>query len=150
MAGFSNQVELDVLEAIFKSEVFPVPTVLWVSLHSADPGDTGTSELASSLAYARAQNNPDPDDETDVKWTAVSQVSAASKIENAAVITFPTASGGNWNSGTAIPYFGLWKHETSGVAANFMLGGAISGGGVVVNDTQTLSFDANQLDITLD
>jgi len=149
MAGFSNQIELRTLEAIFKSTTFTLPTVLHVSLHSADPGDDGTNEISGN-AYARAQNDPDPNNSTNTKWTAVNQASAASKIENASVITFPTASGGNWNSGSAIPNFGLWDHATNTAAANFMLGGSISGGGVVVNDTQTLSFDANQLDITLD
>ena len=151
MAGFSNVIEQRVIEAIFKGTTFALPAQLHVSLHSADPGDTGASELVagSSPGYTRAQRNPDPNNATNTSWNAINQAGAASAMTNFAPVTFPQATG-NWNGGSLITFIGIWDAASAG---NFICGGAISGGGVVVNNTQVLTFDGGspgQLSVTLD
>jgi hypothetical protein len=75
-----------------------------VSLHSADPGTTGASELTGgSPAYAKKVPS----------WTAAS--AGASNLS--ASLTFDVASG------STVAFYGLWK---TGV---FYAGGAVTGGG---------------------
>lgn len=145
MAGFSQYTELNTLQAIFKSTAFPIPTGIRISLHSADPGDTGANELAATGAYARASRDPDPNAATNTSWSAVNQAAAASLISNAAAVSFPTATA-NWNSSNPIGFWGAW--DTAGTP-NHLLSGTITGGVVVLN-TNTLTFDPTNLQFTID
>ena len=84
----------------------------YVSLHTADPGDTGTNELSSTNGYARKSYT------TSGGWNAASGGSTS----NNGSITFAAASGGDWSTGT---HFGVWNNS-AGTSANFMLGGALT------------------------
>ena len=142
MAGFGNDYEDLVLEGIFKGQSV-APADIYVSLHSADPGDTGANEIAATGGYAREQVSPDAGT-TAGTWSAV----ANGSVSNAGQIDMGTASGSAWNSGSAITHFGLWTASTPGT---FIAGGQInSGTGVVVLDGTQLVFPANQLTVTLD
>jgi hypothetical protein len=67
----------------------------YVSLHTADPGSTGTSEVTGgSPAYARKA----------ITWTAAS----ASATSNSAQIVFDVPTS------TTIRYLGYWSASTSG------------------------------------
>jgi len=69
--------------------------VAYVSLHTADPGSTGTSEVSGgSPAYARKA----------ITWTAAS----ASATSNSAQIVFDVPTS------TTIRYLGYWSASTSG------------------------------------
>jgi len=69
--------------------------VAYVSLHTADPGATGTSEVTGgSPAYARIA----------ITWTAAS----ASATSNSAQIVF------NVPTGVTIRYIGYWSAVTAG------------------------------------
>lgn len=143
--GLSNYVEAKVLDWVFKQTAFgSAPTVLYVSLHSADPGDTGASELSGN-SYARAQLNPDTNNSTDVNWNAKGTSGQAATMSNKLDITFPTATG-NWTTAT---YFGIWDASSSG---NLLWSGAITGG-LTVNNGNTAKFTAGtpgQLVVTID
>ena len=68
---------------------------VWGSLHSADPGATGTSELAGgSPAYARKA----------VSWAA----SASGILDTNASATFDVPAG------STVAYWGLWSAPTGG------------------------------------
>jgi hypothetical protein len=86
-----------------------------VSLHSADPGTTGASELTGGTpAYAR--KTP--------AWTAA----AAGATNLSASLVFDVASG------ATVAYYGLWK------GATFLMGGTVSGGGTFTGQgTYTLT-----------
>ncbi len=149
--GVSNFVETKVLEWIFKQTAFgTAPTALHVSLHSADPGDTGASELGATGSYARAQLDPDTNNSTHTNWNALDTSGQAVRTTNKLAVTFPTATA-NWNSGNPILYFAIWDAGTSG---NCLWSGTIAGGtGVTVLSGTTLSFAAGTpgaLAITLD
>ena len=136
MAGLSNTHELALLEWLFKRTAFPsVPTALHYSLHSADPGDTGASELASTAGYVRAQLDADTNNSTNTNYNAAGTSGTTQVISNKLDITFPTATG-NWNSSSAIGYWGVWSASTSGT---YYASGTITGGVVVLN-TNTLKF----------
>lgn len=148
MAGMSDTLEQNVLKWLTKQTALPTaPTTLFVSLHSADPSDTGASEISGNN-YSRAQLNPDPG--TNVNWNALDTSGTATRVTNKNDVVFPQATPGAWNSGSAIPFFGIWDASTSG---NFLWGGAFSGTGVTVNATVTLRLvggNPGQLQLTAD
>src|SRR5262245_8158913 len=149
--GPSQTLEQRMLEWLFKQTSFGTsPTTLFFALHSADPGDTGANELASTGAYARAQLNPDANAATNTNYNAIDQSAAASKMTNKLDVAFPTATA-NWNAGAAIQYFSVWSASTAGTV---YWSGQIAGGtGVVVLSGSTLKFSGGspgQLSITTD
>lgn len=75
----------------------------YVSLHTADPGTTGASEVTGGT-YARAA----------VTWTASTGGSAAS---NSGALTI------NLPASTTASYFGIWSASTAGT---YYIGGALS------------------------
>jgi hypothetical protein len=147
MPGFSNTVEKRLLDALFKSTTFPLPAQIHISLHSADPGDTGANELVvgTSPGYARAARAPDPNNTTHTSWQAVDQTAEAAAIRNAAAVTFPEATA-DWNGNNKITHWGAWDAGSGGV---FLCGGTIAAGGVTVNQGVTLTFDPAELEFTV-
>lgn len=102
------------------------PSALFISLHSADPGTTGASELSGS-GYARQ--------------AIAFSTGASQAIHNNALITFGPASG-DWSAAT---YYGLWSAITAGT---FRSGAALDAPETVLN-TDTLAFSASALVLSL-
>jgi hypothetical protein len=106
----------------------PLTTSAFVSLHTSDPGDSGTSEVSGS-AYARqgavtftnSGNNP-------------------TVASNSAIVTFPVATG-SWGT---ITHFGIWSAVTAGT---FRGAGAVTTA-KAVNNGDTARFAAGALTIT--
>jgi hypothetical protein len=106
----------------------PLTGTAYVSLHTADPGTTGASEVAGG-AYAR---------QGPVAFAnAGSEPTVAS---NSAIISFPTATA-NWGTAT---YFGLWTAATAGT---FNGSGAITTP-KAINTGDQARFLANSLTLT--
>lgn len=139
--GFSDYLENALLDWAFKRTTFPgAPTSVQISLHSADPGDTGASELTGG-SYARVTFNTDTSNASDSQFNAKSTSGQARQISNKATITFPTATG-NWSTAT---YFGIW--DAGGT--NLLFTGTITGG-VTVNNGNTLSLIDGNLVVSID
>lgn len=135
MAGFSDFLENEILDHIFGAAAYTAPATVYVSLHTADPGDTGASE-ASGSGYARK----------DVTNNATNFPAASGGAKaNGTAITFAQATG-NWSSSANMTHFGLWDAVTAG---NFLGGGALAVAKPVLNG-DTPSFAIGDLDITLD
>jgi hypothetical protein len=120
MTGLSSKGEIAVLA--------PLTTTAYVSLHTADPGDAGASEISGSayarqgpVAFANAGNNP-------------------TVASNSAIVTFPVATGA-WGT---VTHFGVWDAVTAG---NFRGSGAVATPKAVGNG-DTARFLANALTIT--
>ena len=120
MVGLSSKGEIAVLT--------PLTTTAYISLHSADPGDAGTSELSGgayarqgAVTFANSGNNP-------------------TVASNSAIVTFPTASS-SWGT---ITHFGIWDAVTAG---NFRGSGALTAT-KAVNSGDTARFAVNALTIT--
>jgi hypothetical protein len=120
MTGLSSSGETAVLS--------PLTTSAYVSLHTADPGDSGANEISGG-AYARqgavtfsnAGNNP-------------------TVASNSAIVTFPVATGA-WGT---ITHFGVWSAATAGT---FRGSGAVATP-KAVNNGDTARFAAGALTIT--
>jgi hypothetical protein len=106
----------------------PLTANAYVSLHTADPGTTGASEVSGS-AYAR---------QGPVAFTnAGSEPTVAS---NSAIVTFPAATG-SWGT---VAYFGVWTAVSGGV---FQGSGALTTP-QAVNNGDTARFLTGALTIT--
>lgn len=72
----------------------------WISLHTADPGEDGTTGEASGSGYARVQYNA-----SSTNWTRTNN-----SVTNANDITFGTLSG----SLGPITHFAVWDASSAG------------------------------------
>jgi hypothetical protein len=120
MTGLSSSGETAVLS--------PLTTTAYVSLHTADPGDSGANEISGgayarqgAVTFANAGNNP-------------------TVASNSAIITFPVATA-DWGT---ITHFGVWSASTAGT---FRGSGAVATPKTVSNG-DTARFAAGALTIT--
>ena len=121
MTGLSSSGETSVLASIL--------TTCYVSLHTADPGNTGAAEIVGG-AYAR--QGP----------VAFTNVGANPTIaHNTAIVTFPTASAA-WG---LLTFFGLWNAASAGTIE---ASGAISPS-VTINSGDQARFVAGALTVTV-
>lgn len=139
-----NTFENDLLQLIFNAVTIaniainatssPL-THLYVSLHTADPGEAGTQQTSEATygAYARVA----------VIRTAAGWTVSSNAVTNAADIVFPEASSGS----NVITHFGVGT-ATSG-AGKLLYKGALSAGLSVTTGIEP-RFEAGDLDITED
>ncbi|MFN8712747.1 MAG: hypothetical protein ACK5Z2_07825 [Bacteroidota bacterium] len=104
----SNLLENDLLEKMFKNTTIPwdANTNLFVSLHTADPGEAGTqlTSEANYTSYARATVS-----RSGTGWTVT-----GNQVVNAALVQLPLCTGG------------------SSVCTHFAVGTAASGAGQIL------------------
>jgi hypothetical protein len=84
------------------------PASVYLSLHTADPGLTGTSEVGAGVGYTRQV----------VTLTAPLDSGADELVENTAEVVFGPATGAGFGT---VTHFGLWTASTAG---NFLEGGS--------------------------
>ena len=86
-------------------------TGLFMSIHSATPGNTGASELVAGTAYTAVSGGRPP-----ITWGSVTNgVVSSNDTQTFAMLV--TEAGG-------IPYFGIWTANTAGT---WLFGGPTSG-----------------------
>lgn len=101
----SNYLE-DALLNWIRGTAFPAaPGAVYVSLHTADPGETGTSEHGATAAYTRV--------------AAAFGAPSNGVIANSAIVDFPQAT---VNYSAPITHFGLWTGQSGG---NFLGGSSL-------------------------
>lgn len=88
------------------------PAAVHVSLHTADPGETGANEHGATAGYARRP---------------VTFTDPPSPISNSAVVEFPQATA---DYSAPITHFGVWDAATAG---NFFGGGALTSSRTIRN-----------------
>lgn len=120
MVGLSSKGEAAVLA--------PLTAAAYVSLHTADPGDTGASEISGNAytrmgpaAFTNAGSNP-------------------TVASNSAIVTFPAATAA-WGT---VQYFGVWDASSGG---NFLGSGALTAP-AAIGSGDTARFLAGALTLT--
>jgi len=130
--GFSDYLELELLDHVFKGDAFAASSAIYVSLHTGDPGEDGSNEHTEANGYARI--------------TALAKfgtVASAGSIANDAAIEFAACTGSDW---TEVTHFGIWDALTAG---NFLAGGALSASKTVqVGDTASFAIGALTISLT--
>jgi hypothetical protein len=111
--------------------------VFYVSLHTADPGETGT-QTTSETAYTNYLRSGGSVARSTAGWTVTSGVA-----DNDGVITYAACG----VTGATITHFGIGS-DSSGTG-NLFLKGALSAS-LAVSSGITPSFAAGALDVTLD
>jgi len=134
MSKMSDYLEVQLRKHLFRTGSFTKPTVLAVSLHTADPTDAGTGTEVLGGSYARVDRPP-----LDANWSAASATDGLT--DNVADITFPAPTA-NWG---VITHFGIWDALTSG---NLLVHGALGTSKTVNSGDPAPSFLAGSLDIT--
>ena len=134
MSNMSDYLEGQLRAHIFRTATYTKPTVLWVSLFTVTPSDSGGGTEVTGGTYGRVNVPP-----LDANWTAVSAMDG--NTDNTSVITFPTPSA-NW--GTVVA-FGIHDASTAG---NLLIWGPITPNKTINNGDPAPSFAAGALDVT--
>lgn len=122
--SISNYAELKILDAIFNNASFAVATP-YVSLHTADPGETGASEVTGGT-YGRQSSS----------WAAAS----AGAVVTDAALNFTLMPA------VTVTHVAIWDASTAG---NCLWSGAFSSS-KVVNAGDTYQIPSGSLTVTLD
>ena len=124
MSAFSNYLEDKIIGWAFNNTAMPTQlATVYVSLHTADPADTGANEVVvGATNYARIAV-------ASTAWTKTT--SGTASATNNIDITFPSTGTVTWSaSGSGITHVGIWDSAIGG-SNNFLFGGALSSGKVV-------------------
>jgi len=123
--SISNYAENKILDHVLRNVAFTSPTSVYVSLHSADPGETGANEISGG-SYVRK--------------VAAFTAAASGATETSATLT--------WSDMPAVTltHVAIWDASTAG---NCLWVGALSSA-KVVNSGDTFQMAAGDLDVTLD
>lgn len=129
----SNYLENAILDHVLGGGDYTRPATVYLSLHTADPGETGANET-SGTNYARksvTNNNTNfPAAASGVKTLNVTQ-------------TFATPGSGGWGT---VTHFGIWDASSAG---NFLFGGALTVS-KAINSGDTVQFSGGNLTVTAD
>ena len=119
----ANWLETGIVNYFLRQQAVTQPSAIFVGLHTADPGETGASEVTGN-AYQR---------------TAVTMGAPTDGVSvNSNVVTFPTATPSGWGS---IGYFSLWDAQSSG---NCLYTGALDTA-KTINAGDTAQFNAGTI-----
>lgn len=127
----SNYMEEKILDHLFGLATWTAPASIYVSLHTADPGETGASEVSGN-SYARSLAGVGS-----ANWTRTSQT-----VTNDNPVTFTGPTPSAW---ATVTHFGFWDAATSG---NFIGGNALDNSRAPEVDV-ALSFAAGELVATV-
>ncbi len=137
MAGFTDYLELKLLDHIFTDATYTPPTTLYIGLSSTTPTEAGGNITEPSTgSYARVST-------VAADWSAATGTAPATKT-NTAAKTFPTATA-DWVSGSNLTYFVIFDASTAGNALAF----GVLGTAKPVLNGDTPSFAAGALVIKL-
>ena len=118
--SISNYLEDNLLNLVLRNTTFPAITAVYASLHTADPGETGTaSPLASCARFAVTFN----------------AAASATCVNSASASVVTSASG-------TISHVGLWDASATATANHLWSGALATTKNVNVGDTITLASGA--------
>tara|TARA_Y100001938_G_scaffold146981_1_gene227133 strand:- start:1257 stop:1640 length:384 start_codon:yes stop_codon:yes gene_type:complete len=126
--SFSNFLELEILDHVFRNSAYTAPSTIHVALFTSAPNDAGGGTEVSGNGYARQS-------------MAFSAASSGS-ISNSGSVEFPTATG---SQGT-ITHVGLFDASSGG---NLLAYGALSAS-KTVDSGDVFRFNASSVTISLD
>jgi hypothetical protein len=135
--GATRYLREAILDAVFRGATMPtLPSSLYVSLHTGDPGETGANEVTATdytrLALPR----------TTADWSRSDDGLGLTFVANASAISFPSPSS-NWGT---VTHVGIWDASTSG---NLLWTGALAAGVEMNAGSPGLEIPAGQLRLSL-
>lgn len=142
--GFGNTFKKAIADHVFRAANGPMggtatTTTIYVSLHTASPGDDGqtANEVSTSgTAYARQAITI-----TGGAGFAAATTANPSVTSNSGAVTYATATGSGFGT---VTHFGLWNHVSNTAAANFIGAAALTASQAVAAGN-TASFAAGAI-----
>jgi hypothetical protein len=130
MAGMSNDLEDKILDHTIDGTSWAQPSAVYVSLHSADPTETGTTGEIAGGSYAR---------QTPASWAAASGGSKATSADT------------TWTNmpATTVTHCAIHDHSDQTNATNVLYHGSLTAS-KVVGSGDTFKFTSGNLTVTLD
>lgn len=128
MAGFSDYLELEVLDHVFGGASYTAPATIYVALYTVAPDDTGGGTEVSGGSYARQ--------------SMAFGTAASGSISNSGSVEFPTATA---DYGTVVA-MGLFDASSAG---NLLAYGDLTTSKTVSNG-DVFRFNASSVTISLD
>lgn len=141
MSRMTNYLENKLIDHIFRNQAFSAPATLYISLHTADPGETGANELPVSGNYSRAAIASSL-----ANWTATQGGNAGASsgtggaTSNSAAANFPVPSA-NWG---LVTHFAIWDSAAGGNPLFY----APLTTSKTINANDSVSFAADTLNVT--
>lgn len=126
MSQISDFAEVEILDAIFNQSAYS-PTNVYISLHTADPGETGASEVTGG-SYARQDG------------TTSFAAAAAGAVSTDTDISYTDMPA------TTVTHAGAWDAVSAG---NFLWGATLTAS-KATNSGDTFTISAGNLTFTLD
>jgi hypothetical protein len=123
MTDFSDNLENELLDHVFRNAAYSSPSAVYLALYTANPTDAGGGTEVAGSGYAREA----------ITFGAAS----GGAIANTSAVEF-TAGGGNFGTITAV---GIFDASTSG---NLLAWNEITS--VTINDGDTLNFPIGDID----
>lgn len=143
--AFTNFLENEMIDHLFRNRSYGPPAAIWVALYTANPGETGGGTEVSGGSYARVQVGPGATiwQGTNGETTAVDSAGTGGATQNIAAINFATPSA-NWGSISGVALL------DASSAGNFLFYGTLTITKTVNNGDPAPSFLAGALTFTLD
>lgn len=136
--SLGGRITRNLLDALFNNTAFANLANIYISLHTADPGEDGQGAgEVSGGSYARKQTAP-------ADWDTASGADP-STIQNATVITFVTATA-SWGT---VTHFGFWTSLAGTTEADF-LGATPADTSRTIDNGETAEFAIDAITVTAD
>lgn len=135
MSAASNYLENALINAICRGVAFTSPAKTYVALHTANPGDTGASEVTTTAYPAYARQDAAKGGAQANAWTAPTD----GVVKNAMQLIYPMYDGA---AALTVTHFSVWDAPTGGnllFAAPLASSRTINNGDVFVADAQKLT-----------
>lgn len=107
MSAASNYTETNVINALLRGVTFPLPTKTYVSLHTANPGETGGNEVTTAAFPAYVRKEAEVGGAIGSGWAAPTD----GVTKNAKQLTYPGFDGA---SPLAITHWAVYDASTGG------------------------------------
>lgn len=107
MSAASNYLENMTVNALLRGAAFTSPTKTYISLHTADPGETGANEITTTDWPSYARQDAAKGGTQASAWTAA----ADGVSKNALQLTFPVFDGA---TSKTITHYCVWDAATGG------------------------------------
>ena len=135
MPGPSLYTKNNILRSLLQATAFPLPAGTWVSLHTADPGETGANEITTGTWPAYVRRKAEGAGAMGTGWTTATTGQTA----NTNQLTYPA---NNAAGNVTITHFAIWDAQTGGnclESAALTTARTLAVGDILVFDTGSLT-----------
>ncbi len=141
--SMSDFLEVAVLNSSLRGVAFPVPTGVWVSLHTASPQDNNvtSTEVTTAAWPGYVRQSASNGGAVATGWTV--PASGAGSTSNALMLTFPAQAGA---TPVTVTHFGLYDAASNG---NLLYWASLTVA-KTLNQTDVLTLPVGSLTVSID